>query len=173
MPEQLPPSVGDMRYITLEGYSKMYISKRVLCNHCGKIGFCGSEFAKRVEFAKETFKRCDEFMPVLKFQSLKGTDAGFNTFRLGKAWSQRLTPGIKVALLNARSKQIVGSAEVVALHVGEKHEMELAHGSNNHLMLNRIDIQKGDFSPLMRRSYGGLIYDNNRFATVIYLNRRV
>ena len=58
---------------------------------------------------------CKDFTPALKFKPpLLGFDqAKFNTFRMGTAWAKRLEVGSLVAIINAKTDEVFGYANLM------------------------------------------------------------
>lgn len=165
---------GDMRYIRLK--SSGYISKRMLCDHCGSISQCEMEDKSRWRFSIVEYKECAKFQPVIIFRPpLIGLEDQFNTFRMGRAWFNRVKAGTRVALLDASKREVFGRATVIAVYYGSKALMQELHGPRNHLMLNLKFDDKHQmvehFSGLCRRAMGNIIYENSDTASVIYMRR--
>ena len=57
-------------------------------------------------------------MNTIKFSyPIRGLNGQFNTFRPGKALSQKLKPGDRVELVNSRTAKVLKHATVTAVHV--------------------------------------------------------
>lgn len=72
-------------------------------------------------------------MRVIDFSPpMQGIAGEFNTFRLGGAWSRRLQPGERVALLDKKEMRLIGFATVAGVHTGKLDAMSAQHGFRNH-----------------------------------------
>lgn len=111
-----------------------------------------------------------------------GLDARqWNTFRLGRVWTERLNLGDRVYLLNKRIMHVFGAAIVEGLHVGPLIDMAREHARFNHNQLIRrkgvlrsrssVRIAKEQLMENMRRRYGLHIATDSKLCTVIYLRR--
>lgn len=117
--------------------------------------------------------RCEDFTPALKFKPpMRGFEfETFNTFRIGDAWSKRLKPGSLIAIVNARTNEVFGHAEVTAVYVGDKREMADRHGQFNH-NIQALEIRDNIAQTMLKRlknSSGSRVYDGSEQVTVIYL----
>ena len=122
----------------------------------------------RKSLPAKTFKMCYYFIPVLKFRNPCGMDGKFNTIRLGMAWTKRVTRGTVVALMTTKF-DVFGRAAVTSILSGTKEDMVERYAIDNHRLL--VDGTQRSMEDILRGSYGRMIYDNNEFATVIYLRR--
>ena len=140
-----------------------YRMKSGLCDSCGEAAGCPTR-AEKVEV-------CTGFQPVIAFKSLAGTETDFNTFRLGGAWSNRVKPGQKIGILNAKCEK-VGDAVVKAVHVGPKESMIDTHARHNHLIKARGSEQPAsELKRLLRNLYGTNFMAKAELMTVIYLTK--
>jgi len=110
-------------------------------------------------------------MWALKFRNLEGMEGEFNTIRVGRAWGERLQPGDRIALINARTGEQIGTAKVIRTNSGSKSLIESLNWKNNHSMLPQGNGSPEAMSALLRKRYGKMIYDNSKYATAIYLKR--
>lgn len=144
-----------------------YSAKKNVCPNCRLIGECHKR-------SDQVFK-CDLFMPTLGFGDKTGIFDVFSTFRLGKAWSERIRKGAAVALFDLRKKEVFGHATVVEVIHGNKLSLMKEHADTNHMMLLKAyeshDAMVEKFEKLLRRLYGNMIYNYYDDATVIYLKR--
>ena len=165
--------IADMRrvkFVQLDG--NRFASKHVLCDYCGQIATCRLKHKKAINWEKKSLKDCTEFQPVLTFRPpLKGFDGYFNTFRLGPAWSKRLVGGVIVALFDTKNGHVFAKAKVIETFIGDKCDMALKHGKNNHLMVDHQceDSVQDKMLKILRNAFGKLIYESHSQATVIYL----
>lgn len=63
---------------------------------------------------------------------LAGIEGTFNTFRLGVAWSKRVSEGDMVLLINKPKAQVIGRAQVQSVSVGTLSEMAVTDARFNH-----------------------------------------
>lgn len=63
---------------------------------------------------------------------MSGIEGEFNTFRLGPAWSKRLTSGEEVLLLDKKQCAVMGKAVITAIYVGTLRDMSALHARRNH-----------------------------------------
>lgn len=141
-----------------------------LCAYCGRQNACRA-LEEACNYGRTTaIRRCDEFMPPLVFRSQKGTEAAFNTFRLGGAWARRLQPGMEVALVDGVG-QVFGTARVKSVYFGAIEDMAMMFGRDNHMLRDRVEVVPQDMLKVLRQSYGNLIFKSHDTATVIYLER--
>lgn len=116
---------------------------------------------------------CKDYVWPIVFRDTTGTDAKFNTFRMGKAWSERLKIGDRVGLID-KENQLYGIAIVENVHLFAKEKALVEHGSKNHLMLEEDEANAPKvLAKVLRNSYGGLVYGNNDLISVIYFTREV
>ncbi len=157
--------ICDMRVI-YRSEDGAYTSNRVLCDYCGAVPTCT---------IKGVIRRCEMFAPTLGFGDKTGIFDVFSTFRLGKAWSERIRKGAAVALFDLRKKEVFGHATVVEVIHGNKLSLMKEHADTNHMMLLKAyeshDAMVEKFEKLLRRLYGNMIYNYYDDATVIYLKR--
>ena len=167
----------DQRYIEFranEG-SQFYISKKVLCDHCGRSGACNMEGSSRGMWKSYVTKKCHEFMPVIAFKPpLIGFEGVFNTFRMGGAWVKRVAPGSQIGLLDTSTQSVFATATITDVISGDKNEMAYLHGCRNHLFKSQQlsdEVAAREIKKALRTLSGNLIYNNNTIATVIYMRR--
>lgn len=140
-----------------------YYMRNGLCGACGNHADCSIKSSKT--------QVCTDYQPVIHFKSLAGTDSDFNTFRLGSAWSRRLSPGQKIGLLDrAGLKQ--SEAEVISTHCGPRQDMIDQHAHLNHLMLaKQPENPAAELARILRNLYGANFLAKAEAITVIYLRR--
>lgn len=96
----------------------------------------------------------------------------FNTIRLGKAWSKRLSVDDEVYIQSSKDKLIISKATVEKVVTGTLGELLLCHAANNH---NEIEQQDGHEAErlyrYMLKLYGPHLVTPNKTATVIYLRK--
>lgn len=137
-------------------------TKSILCNRCNHPA-C-TDFAAM---------QCADFTPSLKFKPpLRGFDnVRFNTFRCGEAWAKRLQKGSIVAIVDAKTDDILGHAYVTEVHFGNKLQMAELHGKYNHTMqaLNIVDNIAETMLKRLKSTSGSMIYNGSDNVSVIYL----
>jgi len=153
------PPIVDYRGIHSKD-GAFYSKTKTLCNHCAN-PIC-DEFAAQL---------CGEFVPTIKFTSLKGIEGEFNTFRIGDAWSRRVSEGMTVALMNSKKNVIMCFAEVTSVFVGDKFALADMFSQDNHSIkaLDVIDDVPEKMLKRLKNASGTMIYNANERATVIYL----
>lgn len=113
---------------------------------------------------------CAQYQPVITFQKTGGLEGRFNTFRLGVAWFNRLTPGVVVGMANAKDDAIFGKARVIEVIHGPYEEMIDKHAYKNHLL---VGLEPEDAAAKMKeiipKSYGPLVVARASVLSVIYL----
>lgn len=137
-------------------------TEKILCNRCFH-PVCDNYAAMS----------CVDFTPALKFKPpLRGFDnENFNSFRIGTAWAKRLAPGSLVAIVNSKTNETFGHAEVIEVHTGEKSEMAKLHGEFNHTML-ALNVHDNIVEMMLKRlktTSGSMIYNSNDHVSVIYM----
>jgi hypothetical protein len=146
-----------------------------LCNHCAMVNHC--EHRAHIVAAERSGKltapvtTCNEYHYPIHFVSTVGIDAyGFNTMRLGEAWSKRLKPGDMVGLLN-HDKQLVTAAQVKLVEVVSLDTNGLLpYASHNHMVVHEpIDVDQAadKLLKILRNNYDKLVFERNRTVTVI------
>lgn len=147
-----------------------------ICEHCARSeNGCSAKAALDEEFLEVSRdKRCGDFIPVLGFvQPLLGFENDrFSTFRIGKAWYERLYHGAMVALYNKDRQVIFGYAEVERIELdGLKSACErFAHFNHSQLHLDKENAPKRMYERLSRL-YGPSATTENRPTTVIFLRK--
>lgn len=146
-----------------------------LCHYCAVQARC--EYRAQIRSAERAGKlsapvtTCAEYHYPIHFRDTTGIDhPGFNTVRLGEAWSKRLAPGDWVGLLNS-DKQILHTAQVKQVQVVSLDTNGLLpYASANHLLIGQpldADQASDKLLKILRNSYGKLVFENNRTCTVI------
>ena len=101
-----------------------------------------------------------------------GVEEEFNTFRLGKKYSETLKAGDEVFLMNEKEKRVFGSAEVLSVELGTLGELCLIHAHKNHSHLDADPTLAPEMLfKKLQRIYGPHIISPVKKATVIYLRR--
>lgn len=149
--------------------------REALCEGCGLESCVMRQVMRRVEVNKYNaivrVKSCQSFQPILDFRDQAGTAGQFNTFRLGRAWEQRLKRGDIVALRGS-DKEIFGKACVKALHSGLFSVLNELYGSDNHSAIAAELAGKDfDLGRVMKNCYGSTRFTEDRVVSVIYLER--
>lgn len=146
-----------------------------LCDHCAMLSHC--EHRAQIRAAENRAKltapvtNCADYHYPIHFVDTTGIDAyGFNTMRLGDAWSKRLRVGDTVGLLN-HDKQLVTTAQVKLLEVVTLDTIGLLpHAGNNHMLIHEnfdADRAADQLLKILRNNYGKLVFERNRTVTVI------
>lgn len=151
-------------------------SKDILCDRCGRKPICGHYARGRRQQRRASHPSCKGYIPVLKFKKPhKGFEGNFNTFRHGKAWLKRAQVGTILGLVDADTELVFGYARITSIIVGDKQEMEAAHGRKNHAMRDAPEMNDVEFTEqfikLRKRNSGNMIYNNAKYATVLYMTR--
>lgn len=158
----------------------------LLCNFCawrdaqGELGKC-SKYTALARWKKKgvglLIRTCDTYQPILTFRLTKkmedGFKEGFNTFRLGATWYNRVSPGIICGLYDAGKKKMFGKAVVTATFNGDMEEMCHDHAYRNHLFIG-VDQETAatKMKDAMLNAYGHIMeYRKNSICTVINLER--
>lgn len=140
-----------------------YQMRTGLCSTCGHNQTCLVK--------NEQAQVCTGYQPVLAFKSMAGTEGEFNTFRLGGAWSKRVTVGQRLGLVDS-SYERVGEAIVRAVHCGPRVSMIEEHAAKNHLMLAaKPDNPVEAMTRKLRNLYGPNFLTKAELMTVFDLVR--
>ena len=135
---------------------------KLICDHCGYNKIC----------SQAPISECDKFLPALPFNDISGTQKIFNTVRIGKAWSERLSIGQNIALYDVNSLKIFGFASVLNIFTGQIEEILKRHAHANHLMLAEMPEEaESILYQWMRQQYGPRIVHDQAKLTAIYLLR--
>lgn len=174
------PSEGGLTF-TLETKQEQK-KNNLLCDYCGwknqhgEYGSCEKyERMKRfgVHGLGVIVRSCPIYQPILTFRPPLGEyEAEFNTFRLGSAWYNRVSPGTVCALYDTMGKEIFGKAEVTETHHGDLEEMCDEHACNNHLFIGTDPEEAAEKMVVaIRQAYGHIVKQKEDLkCTVIYLN---
>jgi hypothetical protein len=154
----------------------------LLCNYCGwkeaVAGYdqcqtySGLEGLRQEQGLGIIIRTCQEFQPVLTFRPPLGQyESEFNTFRLGSAWYNRVSPGTIVALYDTTEQEIFGKAQVLETHHGSLQDMCEEHAHNNHLFLDRDPSEAPEaMYGAISKMYGHIAKKREGLlCTVIYL----
>lgn len=166
-------------HFTVEPMSALTDPNKLICNHCA-VAKCNIRSAvKRVPHDKAVLKvqSCGEFLPTLGFSVLQGLEGPhWNTFRVGGAWANRLTSGMKVAVADTRAGKIVRTMRVDRVHSGRLKDMLAAHAHQNHAIISEIEDNElhehkagARLLRILKNAYGTNIASEDRVASVIYL----
>jgi hypothetical protein len=112
--------------------------------------------------------------PTISFSSpRRGLSGRFNTFRFGTGAAKKLTPGLQVDLIDARSKKVLKRAAVTEVHVGSLREMAALHSAHAH---NWKEFPEDERAALLTASmlrrfkhYGPIRCSEDSICSVIYL----
>ena len=137
-----------------------------LCDRCGKKFDCALYEISLVEKGRTVVVMdCEEYLFPIKFNNLIGTNQSYwNTIRMGGAWSQRVSPGDKVILLD-NSNFPSRAATVLKSVTSDADTIVRKHYKHNHMKPESAQ----EMEKILRRSYGNLVYESSKFATAIYL----
>lgn len=166
----------DANYRSVKRDTYWFTSSGDICGHCARSERgCKAKAALDEEFAEVSkAKRCGDFIPVLGFvQPLLGFEhQKFSTFRVGKAWYERLYRGAMVGLYNNDKQKLFGYAEVERIELqGLRTACErFAKFNHSQLHLNPEDAPNRMYARLSRL-YGPSILSENRPTTVIFLRK--
>lgn len=145
---------------------------RHLCDKCFIRACDVRELHERYSNTEVEVRRCAEFVPGIGFQDPSGLIDGCNTMRLGKAWSERVTEGDMIGLIDVTNGEIFGEATVSSVAVGEPAPVLSRHSRKNHLFIERrIGRTKAAeaMAKMLPNIYGNLIWKNAKAITAIYL----
>lgn len=110
-------------------------------------------------------------MHFIDFVQPTGIDAYFNTFRLGLFYSKCLKPGETVAIVDNKSKAVVGYASVEQVFTGHLEEMLKSHAPANHAVISFDQGHHQRLAEILTKFYGPHIATPTRKTTVVYLRR--
>lgn len=147
----------------------------LLCDTCGINDQCPVRvmMEKTDAFVTLSVRNCEKFIPAIGFMPpMVGLDRQFNTLRVGKGWFERLRPNDKVALVNTKTEEIEGYAEVLHLYHGNFNAMLERHAAHNHTASFRGPGQSAQshVGEVLRRAHGHFLSENSTL-TAIYLRR--
>lgn len=147
----------------------------LLCDTCGINDQCPVRLMmdKTDAFVTLSVRNCEKFIPAIGFMPpMVGLHRQFNTLRVGKGWFDRLRSGDNVALVNTKSEQIEGYAEVTHVYHGSYNTMLEKHAAHNHTAAFRKDGQSAQdhVGEILRRAHGHFLSENSTL-TAIYLRR--
>lgn len=103
-----------------------------------------------------------------------GIEGKFNTFRLGLFYSKCLKPGEVVGLVDSKARLLIGTANVIEVHLGTVQNMTRAWAHENHTQLKNVsDVPVHErLYEVMLRIYGPHILTPTKKVTVVRLERR-
>ena len=114
---------------------------------------------------------CQLMVPPIAFIDPSGTEAKFNTIRLGGAWAGRLSIGQTVGLVRAKDSEVYGFARVIGVDVCDLDEVIGDHAHRNHTVLHLPREQaRSAIAKTLPKIYGAYITPDAVFS-VIYLER--
>ncbi|MGY2462316.1 hypothetical protein [Vreelandella sulfidaeris] len=147
----------------------------LLCDTCGINDQCPVRqmMDKADHFVTLSVRHCEKYIPSVGFMPpIVGLERQFNTLRVGKGWYERLKVGDKVAMVNTKTAEIEGYAEVTRLHHGVYGEMLERHAAFNHCAPFRDTNQSAvDYvGHIMQKAHGHFLSENSTL-TAIYLRR--
>lgn len=139
-----------------------FSNTKVLCNHCGANSVCGDYAAKQ----------CRSYIPIIKFTPpIRGLVGEFNTFRIGKAWGNRLSDGTVVCLADSKKSEIVGYARITKIYIGDKYKMARMYARDNHTM-RALEVKRHIAETMLKRlksTSGTRLFECSDLVTVIYM----
>ena len=135
-----------------------------LCEACARYNECPLR-------QSELVKSCFEFIPVFVFTDGKNLDkAIFNTIRIGKSWSARLSIGQTIALYDKRAGAIY-KAKVINIDWDIDKSMILStHAAMNHLGME-LSAPSKELETILQNNYGKGFYSKSKGLTAIYLSK--
>jgi len=158
------------------------LKDNLLCNYCGwKEKVEGYDSCKKYQKLKRfgtqglgvVIRSCNIYQPILTFRPPLGQYEGsFNTFRLGEAWYNRVSPGVICTLYNTVSGEVFGKAQVTETYHGDLGEMCEDHAHNNHLFIGEDEKKSADkMLHAIKQAYGHILdkKGKNPMCSVIYL----
>lgn len=147
----------------------------LLCDTCGINDQCPVRqmMHKADDFVTLSVRNCEKYIPCVGFMPpMVGLERQFNTLRVGKGWYERLKKGDKVALVNTKSSEIEGYAEVLHLYHGNYRDMIDKHAIYNHTAMMREPGQSAaDYVDQVLKKANGHFLSENSTLTAIYLRR--
>lgn len=152
--------------------TKAQKNSKVLCSYCAYLDCkIKNQLAKINNNIKLSLIDCKLYQFPLVFRDASGTEDYFNTFRVGRAWSKRLTDGLLVGLVD-KEGSLFGRAKVEDVLLLPKSQALQEHAYKNHLMLNCLEKEAPEkLCKILRNSYGNLVYSRSEELSVIYLKR--
>lgn len=145
-------------------------------------GYCGADACKIKEAIAAALRggtadapvmRCRAFVPVISFSVLDGVNLeAWNTIRIGTAWSRRLAPGSKIAVMDLKLGRIVREMRVERVVTGTIGSLCDGHGFMNHAALAKGwpgSVAGEQMRRVLRNAYGSRFAAPDKDATAIYL----
>jgi hypothetical protein len=122
--------------------------------------------------AKTMITSCSWYVPPLFFHDKEGLDSGgFNTLRLGGAWTNRIKVGDRVGLIYKPTMELISIPTVSGLYHGDKDKIIARHSWHNHTYINQSLSQRTAamrMRKLLPTLFGPLIYKQATKMTAIY-----
>lgn len=149
----------------------------LLCNHCALQDTCeikrDMDQIQATHYVALSVRSCAHFRPLLGFAPpLKGFTGRFNSFRMGRAWSERVKPGKVIGLLDTKTQQIFGSAHVVGVDHGPLDAMLELHAAENHyIKATEHPNPEQELFRIMRNLIGTGFVRLERDASVVIMER--
>jgi hypothetical protein len=111
-------------------------------------------------------------IPAIEFYPpMQGLDGRFNTFRLGLAWSKRVSKGDYVLLLDNKTKVAFARARVTGVHTGTLCEMAKLYAHLNHNQRHDPSNARQNIVTALMKRYGPQMVTVDKKVTVIDLRR--
>jgi len=147
----------------------------LLCDTCGINADCPVRkmMGKAEGFVTLSVRNCEKYIPCIGFMPpLMGMERQFNTLRVGKGWYERLRQGDRVALVNTRTAEVEGYAEVTRLYHGSYRDMLGKHATYNHVAFMREPGQSSvEYVDSVLKKANGHFLSESSTLTAIYLRR--
>lgn len=169
---------------TLESDSESRTDKNVLCNFCAfSVEIEGEDRCPIYDVIKDNKQKgvfsmvrsCQDYRPILTFRPpVKNFDKDFNTFRLGMAWVNRVSPGTVVGLQRTDTGEVFGTAVVTQVFSGDYEDMCDEHAVMNHSLLDMPSDRSAsdEIRKIISKMFGRAPLQNRPMMTVIYLRNR-
>jgi hypothetical protein len=151
------------------------VQRPMICDWCCLRETC--RYRKAVDRMNDTgevatmVRNCTIFVPPLTFSVLEGLNLPhWNTFRLGKAWGERLRPGQRVGIIDTRNQVVARHMIVDSTHVGRLEDLLPHHAHDNHAMRGRDRAEAPEaLRKVLRNAYGSIVLDGNKLYSCVYL----
>ncbi len=143
-----------------------------LCDCCGRAALCAvGRLAAAPSFVQIRTRWCEKFIPLVAFRPpLIGMETTFNTMRLGRAWTERLSTGTTVALYDSVADNIFGYARTRQVFAGGYNAILLAHAKFNHCALHdKPEDPVAHVDAVLRKAYGAFMNKEDLQLQALYL----
>jgi hypothetical protein len=169
----IPPF--DQRFIRNGDEGYVSVSSNVpICSVCGLNGECdtlaGLTYTKHARGIIARVITCQQYVPVISFKELIGTEGHFNTFRRGMGWARRIASDKRVRLFDLSESAPSREAVVTQVVSGPLGSLLPLHAKYNHLMLGSDPYTATErLSRVLVRLYGKTYAALDQIFTVIYM----